>query len=73
MSLRARSDEQGGGAWGVMPFFGLKLRNTLYGMGRCTCKSHIMKWANKLSLQKNSLKLNAASHTITGTLIQMGS
>ena len=42
--------------------FGQKLLNTQHGVGRCACKSPIMKWANTLSLQKNSLKLNAASH-----------
>ena len=42
--------------------FGQKLLNTQQGVGRCACKSPIMKWANASSLQKNSLKLNAASH-----------
>ena len=36
-------------------------------MGRCTCKSPTMKWANVLkeSSKKNSLKLNSASHNNT--------
>ena len=38
--------------------FGQKRVN---GMGRCACRSPIMKWANVLSLQKISLKLNVAS------------
>ena len=42
--------------------FGEKLLNTQCGVGRCTCKSPIMKRTNTLSLQKTSLKLNAAFH-----------
>ena len=42
--------------------FGQKLLKTQRSVGRCTHKSPVMKWANALSLQKNSLKLNAASH-----------
>ena len=45
--------------------FGQKLLNTQRGVGRYTCKSPIMKWTNALSLQKNSLKLNTASHNNT--------
>ena len=45
--------------------FGQKPLNTQHGVGRCACKSPIMKWAHALSLQKNSLKLNAASHNTT--------
>ena len=42
--------------------FGQKLLNIQGSVGRCTHKSPIMKRANVLSLQKNSLKLNTASH-----------
>ena len=45
--------------------FGQKLLNTQRGVGRCTRKSPIMKWANapkEKSLHKHSLKLNATSH-----------
>ena len=42
--------------------FGQKLQNTQCSVCRCTCKSPIMKRTNALSLQKNSLKLNTASH-----------
>ena len=45
--------------------FGQKLPNTQHGVGRCTRKSPIMKWANapkEKSLHKHSLKLNATSH-----------
>ena len=43
--------------------FGQKL-NIQCGVGRCTCKSPIMKWANALkeSSKKQSLKPSAASH-----------
>ena len=42
---------------------GQKLLNIQHSVGRCTCKSPIMKWANALKvLKKNSLKPNAASH-----------
>ena len=43
---------------------GKKLLNTQCGMGGCTHKSPIMKWAKalKASSKKNSLKLNTASH-----------
>ena len=42
--------------------FGQKLLHTQCGVGRCVHKAPSMKWANVLSLQKNSLKPNAASH-----------
>ena len=42
--------------------FGQEPLKTQHNVGRCTCKLPIRKWANGLSLQKNSLKLNAASH-----------
>ena len=46
--------------------FHQKLLNTQRSVGRCACKSPIMKWANTLkSLQKNSLKLDTASHNNT--------
>ena len=47
--------------------FGQKLLSTQCGVGRCTHKPLIMKWANTLSLQKKkkSLKLNTASHNNT--------
>ena len=50
---------------GVLPFFDQKLLNTQNGMGRSTHKSPVMKWTNLLTLQKNSLKPNAASRTTT--------
>ena len=38
--------------------------NTQRSVGRCAHKSHVMKWANGLRVfKKNSLKLNAASHS----------
>ena len=41
---------------------GQKLLKDRRGVGRCTCKSHIMQWANSLRVfKKNSLKPNAAS------------
>ena len=48
---------------GIMLFFGQKL-NTQHSVGRCACKSPVMKWTNALILQKKktSLKQNAASH-----------
>ena len=42
--------------------FGEELLNTQCGVGRYARKSLTMKWANALSLPKNSLRLNAASH-----------
>ena len=44
-----------------------KTGETKCGVGRCTYKSCIMKWANALKrvFKKNSLKLNAASHNTT--------
>ena len=54
-----------GGVWGHA-VLGKKLLNTLQGVGRCACKSPIMKWANSLKVfEKTSLKLNAASHNNT--------
>ena len=50
---------------GAQAVFGQKLLNTQCGAGRCAHKSPIIKWANVLSLQKNSLKLNVASHNNT--------
>ena len=49
---------------GVMTFFLKNCFNTHHGVGRGTCKSPIMKWANALkeSSKKKLLKLNAASH-----------
>ena len=41
---------------------GQNLLNIQHHVGSCAHKSPIMKWVNTLSLQKNSLKLNAASH-----------
>ena len=46
----------------VHAVFGQKLLKTQCGVGRCARKPPIIKWANVLSLQKNSLKLRAASH-----------
>ena len=49
-----------------MPFLGQKLLNTQSGVGRCACKSPIMKWASMVKVfKKNSLKLNTASHNTT--------
>ena len=46
--------------------FGQKLLNTQHSVGRCTCKSPIMKWANVLKVFKtNSLKLSTTSHSNT--------
>ena len=51
-----------------------KLLNAQSSVGKCTCKSPIIKLANVLNLQKSSLKLNATSHNNTSwTLIQTGS
>ena len=48
---------------GDHPVFGQKLLNVQHGVGRSDHKSPNMKWANALKVfQKNSLKLNAASH-----------
>ena len=42
--------------------FGQKLLNTQRGMGRCSRRSPVVKWANALKVfKKNSLKPNAAS------------
>ena len=47
----------------VMPFFGQKMLNTQHSVGRCTCKSPIMKWPNACKVFKtNSLEPDAASH-----------
>ena len=56
--------------------FGQKLLNTQRGVGRCACKSPIMKWANCWkSLQKKFHWSQTQPLTTmpTGTLIQMGS
>ena len=51
---------------GVKNPFLVKTLTTQRSVGRCACKSPIMKWANTLkSLQKNSLKLDTASHNNT--------
>ena len=51
----------------------LKLLNTECGVGRCACKSSMMKWVNMLSLQKiYSLKPNAASHNNTRWYTDVG-
>ena len=64
-----------GVGYGGHAIFGQKLLNTQCGVGRCTCKSPIMKWANVLKeSSKSSLKPNSASHNnASGTLIQRGS
>ena len=50
------------GRWGHA-VFGQKLLNTQHSVGRYAGKSPIMmKWANTLSLKKNLLKPNTASH-----------
>ena len=52
-----------GWGMGFMPFiFGQKLLNTQRGVGRCTCKSPIVKWANVLSLQK---EFTEAEHSLS--------
>ena len=51
---------------------GQKLLNTQRGVGRCACKSPIMKWANALSLQKKKIHwsqtqlLTKPAGTLTG-------
>ena len=45
-------NREGGAQWTCR--FGQKMLNIQHGVGRCPCKSPIMKWANTLSLQKNS-------------------
>ena len=73
-SLRMRLGEQRGWA-GDHTISGQKLLNTQHRVGRCTCKSPIMNWANMLRvLKKNSLKLMQPLTTIpAGSLIQMDS
>ena len=46
-----------------MPFFWSKTAEHSAWVGRNAGKSAIVKWANTLSLQKISLRLNAASHS----------
>ena len=54
------------GGHGGHAIFGQKLLNTQCSVGRCACKSPIMKWANTWRVfKKNSLKLNADSHNNT--------
>ena len=61
-----RSDELGGWGTGGHAIFGQKLLNTQHSVGRCTCKSPIMKWTNTLKeSSKNSLRPNTASHNTT--------
>ena len=58
------------------PIFGQKLLNTQHSMGRCSCKSPIMKWANVLkeSLEKfHWSRMQPLTTMPAGTLIQMGS
>ena len=55
----------GGAGHNGHAIFGQKLLNTLHSVGRCAQKSPIRKWANALSLQKNSRKPNTASHNNT--------
>ena len=50
------------GGGGSHAGFGKKLLNSQRGMGTCARKSPILKWANALSLKKNSPKPNAAPH-----------
>ena len=50
-SLGVRSGEKGGWGRGIMPF-GQKLLNTRCNVGRCACKSCIMKWAKELNILK---------------------
>ena len=47
----------------VMLFFGQKLLNTEHGVGRCACKSPIMKWAN--TLKESSKKFTEAEHSLS--------
>ena len=58
--------------YGSHAVFGQKLLNIQHGVGRYAHKSPTMKWANTLSLQKNSLKLNAASHNNTSWYTDTG-
>ena len=46
---------------GVHDIFSQNLLNTELGVGRCTCKLPIMKWALRV-FKKMSLNPNAASH-----------
>ena len=48
---------------GVMPFFGQKLLNTQYGVGRRAHKSPIMTWAN--TLNESSKKFTKAEHSLS--------
>ena len=48
---------------GVMPVFGEKLLNTQHGVGKCTCKSPIMKWAN--TLEESSKKFTEAMRSLS--------
>ena len=53
-----------GREWGSHAIFGQKLLNTQHSVGRCTCKSPIMKQANMLkeSSKKIHWRTEAASH-----------
>ena len=53
-----RAGQEGHAIFGQTPL------NTQHSVGRCTCQSPIVKWANTLkkSSKKNSLEPNAASH-----------
>ena len=67
---RSHSGWRGRVGYGGHAVFSQKLQNTQRGVGRCTCKSPIMKWANMLKesskkIQINLLKPNAASHNTT--------
>ena len=64
-----------GGAQGHA-VFGQKLLNTQHGVGRCACKSPILKWANALKESSKKIHLSQMQPLTTmpaGTLIEMDS
>ena len=63
------------GYWGHA-IFSQKLLNTQHGMGRCTCKSPIMKRGNALKESSKKIhwsQMQPLTTTPAGTLIRMGS
>ena len=60
---------------GAHAVFGKKLLNTQCSVGRCACKSPIMKWMGKrieTVFKRNSLKPGAASHNNTSWYTDTG-
>ena len=81
-SLReTRKSHLGGNLWirrkgyGGHAVLGPKLLNIQCNVGRCACKSPIMKWANVLKVFKkiNWSQMQPLTITPAGTLMQMGS